>query len=536
MTPSLKTPRVVALILAISLALPCLGSASSHEEPFPEGPRKAIVSTTIFDMWRKWVSLDYRINEISQQIDKMAADSVKKYGRAPDIFVLPENSLNQRNTTLLNGAEKLEGKIAEKMGAKARQYNAYVLVCFNRIEDEAKSIVYNSAVLFDRSGEIAGVYRKVFPIANMGSTVLEGGKMPGLEYPVFQTDFARIGVLICWDMGFEEVPAAYASQGAELILWPTMSPQTLMPRETCQRYGFYLASATPRDNASILDPLGHIVAQTTAKDSVVCYEIDFDYRILNSQPGLEEGKALKDAFGDRVGFRYSTTEDGGIFWSNDPAMPIGQMLEQAQLISADEQRDQAVQLRYEMLEAVGAPSIRLVLPNANLQEDVDNANWIRWQGLSCGYPGTVVETASGMEVVFHFSHGWDWNFLRRWQEELLSELPAQLGAGIVPDGFVSPGSSPWRDVSWMCPTIYLYEGCAGTFLSGRPFGWLWVDQWSSDGGFWAYAWNCQTIGWLWVHRDGYYYALDRDDWLYILPDWTHAWSYSRGDWIPVGDL
>jgi predicted amidohydrolase len=143
---------------------------------------------------------------------------------------------------------------------------------------------------------------------------------------VFDTDFGRIGMLICWDMGFDDVFDAYAAQGADLLAWPTMSPQTLVPRAYARRYGMYVVSATPRDNASIFDPAGFIAATVEQPGDVVTHEIDLDVRVLHWQPRLDNGETFRRAYGRRTGFRYSEREDAGLFWSNDPAMPIGRMI------------------------------------------------------------------------------------------------------------------------------------------------------------------------------------------------------------------
>jgi hypothetical protein len=44
--------------------------------------------------------------------------------------------------------------------------------------------------------------------------------MPGNEYPVFDTDFGRIGTMICWDISYPEVARELAARGAEVILMP----------------------------------------------------------------------------------------------------------------------------------------------------------------------------------------------------------------------------------------------------------------------------------------------------------------------------
>ncbi len=347
-------PAFSAAMLCMSL--PLVADSSGAAEPPAKGPRKAIISTTMFDLFnRPWVSLDHRLEEISTQIDKMAADSRKRYGRTMDLAVFPENALNPRRAdvkgddVLLGTAVELEGPITEVIGAKAREYNTYVVVSFNRIEDRENRVVYNSAVLFDRKGEIAGIYRKVYCIAPMGSDLLEGGRQPGTDFPAFDTDFGRIGMLICWDMSYNDGFEAYAAQDVDLVVWPSMTPQTLAPRMAARRYDFHFVSSTPRENASIIDPAGEIIAQTREVDGVVSQEVDFEYEILHWQPGLDDGLAFSRKYGSKVGFRYSREEDTGIFWSNDPKIPISQMLRELNLVNEKTLRQHTIDVRNEIL-------------------------------------------------------------------------------------------------------------------------------------------------------------------------------------------
>ena len=298
---------------------------------FPPGPRKVIVATTIFPVFagvRPWRGLEFRCQEIAARLDHMARDARRRWGRGPDLAVFPENALNPpEGRDVLERAVVLDGPVREIIGARARDLGVWVVVGGNLLEGKRRPFVSNAAVLFDRRGDVAGVYRKVFLSGNdPRSNRLEGGKRPGTDFPVFDTDFGRLALLICWDMGYPDPFEAYQAQGVELVAWPTMSPQTLVPRCCARRYRMHIVSATPRDNASVFDPAGFVVARTTRPDGVRTHEIDLDCRILHWQPGLEGGAALRAAYGDRVGFRYSEREDVGIFWSNDPQLPIGRMV------------------------------------------------------------------------------------------------------------------------------------------------------------------------------------------------------------------
>lgn len=84
---------------------------------------------------------------------------------------------------------------------------------------------YNSAVVIDRSGEVAGIYRKTHvPLiaAPPGRATYERNYFsPGDSLPTFQLDCARLGILICYDRHFPEAFRALALQGAQVIAVPS---------------------------------------------------------------------------------------------------------------------------------------------------------------------------------------------------------------------------------------------------------------------------------------------------------------------------
>lgn len=310
----------------------CAGTSDT----VPVGPRKVVIGTTlfsVFDVERPYVSLECRLGEIGQRLGEMGSEARARYGRGLDIALFPENSLNpRRGGSAKERSVLLDASLRERLGAMARTEGTWLAVCFNLREEADPETVFNATVLMDRTGQIAGIYRKVFCVADPGGASVEGGKRPGTEFPVFQTDFGKIALMICFDMGFDDIVEAYAREGAEIILWSTMSPQTFLPRLYARRFGCYFVSATPRDNASLIDPLGEVIAQTHV-EGVVTAEVDLDYRIVHWQPGLREGGALTERFGDRVGGRYLKSEDFGIFWSNDTALSIGQMLDESGILT-----------------------------------------------------------------------------------------------------------------------------------------------------------------------------------------------------------
>ena len=76
-----------------------------------------------------------------------------------------------------------------------------------------KKKLHNTSILINRKGEIKGLYRKIQPYAERGVT-------PGTRVKVFNTDFGRIGIAICWDLAFSHIFAGMKKLGAQIIFCP----------------------------------------------------------------------------------------------------------------------------------------------------------------------------------------------------------------------------------------------------------------------------------------------------------------------------
>jgi predicted amidohydrolase len=290
-------------------------------------PRKVIVATTMFNIYGEHPGLQTRLNDAASLIDEAAGEARRRYpNRGLDLVVLTETILTASNASAARDrAVPLAGPVLEQMGAKAREHRTYVVVPM--MLAEASGDVSNAAVLFDRAGAVAGIYRKVHPVTDYGTDVVEGGVAPGRDFPVFECDFGRLGIQICWDIVYDDGWQALARKGAEIVALPTAAPQTARPAAHALHGDYYVLSSTPLNNASLFSPIGMIQSQITA-GRVLVREIDLSYAVVHWAPGLEEGRALTDRFGDRVGYVYYESEATGLFWSNDPKTPISGMLQE----------------------------------------------------------------------------------------------------------------------------------------------------------------------------------------------------------------
>jgi len=115
--------------------------------------------------------------------------------------------------------DTLPGALTAPIAEAARRLAVYVV--FPTYErGPARSIVYNAAALFDRQGELAGVYRKthLFPTERLSGG---GWSSPGRQPVVVKTELADIGLTICYDGDFPELYRAEAIMGAEVICRPS---------------------------------------------------------------------------------------------------------------------------------------------------------------------------------------------------------------------------------------------------------------------------------------------------------------------------
>ena len=214
----------------------------------------------------------------------------------PDLICLPEamNTFQIVHTSLYEVAEPIPGPTFKMLEEKAKKYHTYVCGCFYERE---RNFVFNTAVLFDRKGNVVGKYRKVHPY---WPEELQGCS-PGDDLPVFKTDFGTVGIFICYDSWFAETTRLLALKGAEIILFPNAGyEKKLLPARAIDN-NVYFVVASLFSNAVIIDTLGDALVEASS-DGIISAKID-----LNSKPTPHPnaGGTLNASPGGRRGTRNS---------------------------------------------------------------------------------------------------------------------------------------------------------------------------------------------------------------------------------------
>jgi len=116
-------------------------------------------------------------------------------------------------------AESIPGPSTDAFCKLARKHK--VVIVASLFEKRASGLYHNTAAIIDADGSLLGIYRKM----HIPDDPLFYEKFyftPGdLGFKAWQTRYAKIGVLICWDQWYPEAARLTAMQGAEVLFYPT---------------------------------------------------------------------------------------------------------------------------------------------------------------------------------------------------------------------------------------------------------------------------------------------------------------------------
>ena len=116
-------------------------------------------------------------------------------------------------------AETIPGPSTDAFCRLARKHG--VVIIASLFEKRAAGVYHNTAAVIDADGSLLGIYRKMHipddPLFHEKFYFTPGD----LGFKAWQTRFAKIGVLICWDQWFPEAARLTAMQGAEILFYPT---------------------------------------------------------------------------------------------------------------------------------------------------------------------------------------------------------------------------------------------------------------------------------------------------------------------------
>lgn len=220
---------------------------------------------------------------------KLFLDAIEKAvpGKT-DLILLPEGITDVgTGKEYVEVAEPIPGPTTLLLGQVARQRNCYFVAGIYEREGVA---VYNTAVLIDRQGRVAGKYRKVY----LAREDVEGGLTPGNDFPVFETDFGKVGIMICWDQQYADPARALALRGAELILVPIWGGNQILGKARAIENHVFVASSGYDYPSEILSPEGVVLAAAEQRGTAAIATIELGRRYVDPWLGHMRDRFRKE--------------------------------------------------------------------------------------------------------------------------------------------------------------------------------------------------------------------------------------------------
>ena len=123
------------------------------------------------------------------------------------------------DVNLFDQAEPIPGPSTEFFGQLAKQYG--VVIVTSLFERRAPGLYHNTAVVLEKDGTIAGMYRKMHIPDDPGYYEKFYFTPGDLGFHPIETSLGKVGVLVCWDQWYPEAARLMALQGAQLLIYPT---------------------------------------------------------------------------------------------------------------------------------------------------------------------------------------------------------------------------------------------------------------------------------------------------------------------------
>jgi len=227
------------------------------------------------------IQFDITIGDVDANLSYVLAEIKRLSKEGVKLIVLPEmwstgyawrklGKLSERTSEILGELKKASGK---------------GIVIIGSMPEKEGDNIYNTAYVID-SGRLIGKYRKIHLFTPMKEDYfLKAGNEPLL----CNTSVGNIGVLICYDVRFPELPRRLALEGAELLAIPAEWPhprldhwRTLLKARAIENQLFVIAAnrcgkqgmARFCGNSMIVNPWGEVISEAGEETSTIIADID----------------------------------------------------------------------------------------------------------------------------------------------------------------------------------------------------------------------------------------------------------------------
>ncbi|MGD7654431.1 MAG: carbon-nitrogen hydrolase [Verrucomicrobiales bacterium] len=256
-----------------------------------------------------------------EKLIREAAEGGAEIVVTQELFLTPYFCTVQE-TERFDLADEIPGSVTDRLGDLAAMLG--VVIVSSLFEKRGPGLYHNTAVVHDADGSMLGVYRKSHIPQDPGFEEKFYFTPGDTDWPVWETKFGKLGVLVCWDQWYPEAARLMALGGAQVLIYPTaigwlpeekaeLGEAQHCAWETVQRghavaNGCYVAAVNRSGThdgtefwgqSFVANPYGEVVARASVGDEeILMHDLDFqqveDFRRI--WPFFRDRRV--DAYGD----------------------------------------------------------------------------------------------------------------------------------------------------------------------------------------------------------------------------------------------
>jgi hypothetical protein len=234
-----------------------------------------------------------------------------------DVACLPEGFMfaGMPTARLRSLAEPITGPSIQAVAVCARRHSMYVVAGLYVAEADG---IANVAALFDRSGDLIATYSKIHPT----EYEIGDGVRPGSPVKVFDTDFGRVGLAICFDRNWPDMWQELHDDGAELVCWISAYEGGFPLQAYAWQHQFPIVTSVWPYHAKIIERTGPLSRWCR----IGVHELNLDARLFHTDLHAHLLLPIQTRYGNRIRIETFTEEHLFTLESLDKNLSVDDMV------------------------------------------------------------------------------------------------------------------------------------------------------------------------------------------------------------------
>ena len=265
----------------------------------------------------------------------------------PDFLIFPETQLWMYAANDPLTYAQFYPIAVKTMSEMARKLGCYVVFNLYEPHDVYPDMRHITTLVLGRNGEEVGKYRKMHTVP---CESLNDNSVPGTEPCVIETEFGKIGIATCFDIGWRWYWQALADAGVKAVIWTAAYDGGRLLEAYALTHMYWVITSVRTYRARVIDPVGETVAESARWDDTCIADVDLDMEVFHIDEQFPKINDIRAALGDKVVIRALSEDNVFTVSSKDPDWPVSRIKEEFSLKTYKEYHAYSEELQREWRE------------------------------------------------------------------------------------------------------------------------------------------------------------------------------------------